>query len=56
MVIPNTELMESNFKGAASLFPMSFIVDSQGVIVKGPMGGAHSYEDWLQILDEAAGK
>ena len=56
MVIPNSELIENNFQGAASLFPMSFLVDSQGTIVKGPLGGAHSYEDWLQILNEAAGK
>ena len=56
MVIPNGELIENNFNGAASLFPMSFIVDSQGVIVEGPMGGAHTYEQWLQILNEAAGR
>ena len=56
MVIPNSDLIENNFQGAASLFPMSFIVDCQGRIVKGPLGGAHSYEEWLQILNEAAGK
>ena len=56
IVIPNSELIENNFQGAASLFPMSFLVDSQGTIVKGPLGGAHSYEEWLQILNEAAGK
>lgn len=56
MVIPNSDLIENNFQGAASLFPMSFLVDSQGTIVKGPLGGAHSYEEWLQILNEAAGK
>ena len=56
MVIPNSDLIANNFQGAASLFPMSFIVDSQGRIVKGPLGGAHSYEEWLQILNEAAGK
>ena len=56
MVIPDSGFIENNFQGAASLFPMSFIVDSQGVIVKGPVGGAHTYEEWLEILNEAAGR
>ena len=45
--------LEDNFKNAAAMFPISYIVDPDGVVVSGPMGGAHAKEEWLDIINEA---
>lgn len=52
-VIPDAVFVEDNFKNAAAMFPISYIVGRDGVVVSGPMGGAHTKEEWLNIIDEA---
>ena len=53
LVIPDADFMENNLKGAAVLFPMSFLVDRDGKVIQGPIGGARSVEEWLDLVDEA---
>ena len=52
-IIPDDVFVEDNFKNAAAMFPISYIVDQDGVVVSGPMGGAHTKEEWLDIINEA---
>ncbi|MGI5977080.1 MAG: TlpA family protein disulfide reductase [Candidatus Limivicinus sp.] len=52
-IIPDSFFMENTLNNAAALFPISFIADKDGLIVQGPIGGAHSEEEWLQILNDA---
>ncbi len=52
-VISDDVFVEDNFKNAAAMFPISYIVDPDGVVVSGPMGGAHAKEEWLDIINEA---
>lgn len=52
-VIPDDVFVEDNFKNAAAMFPISYIVDQDGIVVSGPMGGAHTKEEWLDIINES---
>lgn len=50
-IIPTQTFLEQTLKKSAALLPMSFIVDKEGNIVKGPIAGAKTKEQWLDILN-----
>ena len=52
-IIPDDVFVEDNFKNASAMFPISYIVDQNVVVVSGPVGGAHTKEKWLDIINEA---
>ena len=49
--IPTQLLLEQTLKKSAALLPMSFIVDQNGNIVKGPIAGAKTKDKWLEVLN-----
>ena len=52
LVIPTQDFLEQTMKKTAALLPMSFIVDKEGKIVKGPIAGARDMNAWLDILNK----
>ena len=52
LVIPTQTFMEQTLNKTAALLPMSFIVNSNGKIVKGPIAGAKDMNGWLNILNK----
>ena len=51
-VIPDPVFLEEYLK-KAMLFPMSYLVDSEGVVIQGPIGGARTQQEWLDLIAEA---
>lgn len=51
LTIPTQNFLEQTLNKAAALLPMSFIVDKDGNIVKGPIAGARSKSQWLDVLN-----
>lgn len=49
--IPTNTFLEQTVNKAAALLPMSFIVDQEGKILKGPIAGARNKAQWLEILN-----
>ena len=54
-VIPDADFMEDNLSKIAAIYPMSYLVDKDGKVVDGPIGGAHSKEKWIGLIQEALG-
>ena len=52
LAIPTQQFLEQTMKKTAALLPMSFIVDKEGKIVKGPIAGAKNKAKWLEILNK----
>ena len=50
LTIPTKTFLQQTLKKSAALLPMSFIVDKEGKIVKGPIAGAKNKTQWLNIL------
>lgn len=51
LTIPTQDFLEATLKKVAALLPMSYIVDQNGKIVKGPVAGARSKAEWLDLLN-----
>ena len=52
-IIPTADLLTVTMGKLAPVFPMSFIVDNTGRVVKGPIAGARSKAEWITLLEEA---
>ena len=49
--IPTQDFLERTLKKVAALLPMSYVVDQNGKIVKGPIAGAKNKTEWLNLLN-----
>ncbi len=52
-IIPDNAFMEDHFENAAVMFPISYIVNQDGKVVLGPIGGAHTKDEWLDVIQQA---
>lgn len=50
-VVPTQAFLEVTLKKVAALLPMSYIVDQDGNVLKGPIAGARSKEEWLDLIN-----
>lgn len=51
LAVPTQLFLEQTLKKAAALLPMSFVVDQNGKVVKGPIAGARDLDAWLEVLN-----
>ena len=52
-VLPTLDIFNVAMGKLVPVFPMSYIVDNTGKVIKGPIAGAHSKAEWLDLLEEA---